>query len=131
MTVNYFYDSFIDLSYLRRTTDFHTDTDGLPFNDYNEEIARGLLSQESFSDYLLMNIVGGKSWKAPNCIIGFFASIGNVLDQEYVSGGFENSRNSSYRQLLDEERREHGPLFGNKYFFGYGTSYYINTYIRF
>jgi hypothetical protein len=131
MTANYFYDSFSDLNYLRRTVDFHSDTDGQPFNDYNMEIARKLLQQESFSDYLLVNIVGGKSWKASNCIIGFFASLGNVFDQEYVSGGFENSRNSSYRQLLEEDNRKHGPLFGNKYFFGYGASYYLNTYIRF
>jgi hypothetical protein len=131
LTANYFYDSFIDLNYLRRTTDFHTDTDGQPFNGYNEETARELLFQESFPDYLLMNIVGGKSWKAPKCIIGFFASISNLLDQDYVSGGFENSRNSSYRQLLEEDRRVNGPLFGNHYFFGNGVSYYINTYIRF
>ena len=131
LTTNYFYDSFIDLNYLRRTSDFHTDTDGLPINDYQEQTAKKLLLQESFGDYLLLNIVGGKSWKAPNCIIGFFASINNVLNHEYVSGGFENSRNSSYRQLLEEDRRAHGPLFGNQYFFGYGISYYINTYIRF
>jgi hypothetical protein len=131
LTANYFYDSFIDLNYLRRTSDFYTESDGQAFNDYNEETARKLLSQESFSNFLLMNIVGGKSWKAPKCIIGFFASISNVLNQEYISGGYENSRNSSYRQLLKEDKREHGPLFGNHYFFGNGVSYYLNTYIRF
>jgi len=131
VTTNYFSNAYIDISYLRRTSDFYTDTDGLPFNDYQEDVAKKLLKQESLGDYFLVNVVGGKSWKVKNHIIGFFASINNILDQKYITGGYENSRRSSYRQQLEESEREHGPLFGNNYFFGNGTTFYLNTYIRF
>ena len=131
ITTNYYSEAYIDLSYLRRTSDFYTDTDGQPFNDYQEEVAKDLLRQETLGDYYLVNVVGGKSWKVKQCIIGFFASINNVLDQEYITGGYENSRKSSYRQLFQERNRDHGPLFGNNYFFGNGITYYLNTYIRF
>ena len=94
-------------------------------------MAKDLLKQETFGDYYLVNVVGGKSWKVKNYFIGFFASINNILDQEYITGGFENSRRASYRQQLEENTRDHGPLFGNNYFFGNGITYYLNTYIRF
>ncbi len=131
VTVNYFSNAYVDVSNLRRTRDFYTDTDGLPFNDYDEAVARVLLQQEELDDYFLANIVGGKSWRVKNYYVGFFATINNVLDQEYKTGGFENSRRASYRQQLEEHNRKYGPLFGNRYFFGNGTTYYLNVYVRF
>jgi len=130
-TVNYFSNAYIDISLLRRTSDFYSDIDGLPFNNYNEETASNLLQQEEFPDYFLVNIIAGKSWRIKRYFVGFFASINNVLDTEYRTGGFEDSRRVSYRQRLEEENREYGPLFGNRYFFGNGTTYYLNLYIRF
>ena len=63
--------------------------------------------------------------------IGFFATINNVLDQEYKTGGFEQSRTANYRNLKEDKSRENGPVFGPRYFFGNGTTYYVNAYIRF
>ena len=82
-------------------------------------------------DYFLVNIVGGKSWKIKKYYVGFFATINNVLNQGYKTGGFEDSRRANYRQQIEEQNREHGPLFGNRYFFGNGTTYYVNVYVRF
>ncbi len=116
---------------MRRTSDFYTDPlDGLPYNDYNEEVANELLQQEELNDYFLVNVVGGKSWKVKNYYVGFFATINNVLDQEYKTGGFEDSRRANYRQQVEEQGRE-TPIFGNRYFFGRGTTYYLNLYVRF
>jgi len=132
VTSNYFSNAYIDVSNFRRTSDFYTDNiDGLPYNDYNEDIARELLQQEELDDYFLVNVVGGKSWKVKNYYVGFFASINNVLDQEYKTGGFEDSRRASYRQQVEEQGRENGPVFGSRYFFGSGTTYYLNLYVRF
>ena len=130
ITTNYFSNAYADISPLTRTKNFYTDYDGLPFNDYNQEKAKTLLQQEQFKDYFLVNAVGGKSWKINQYYIGFFASITNLLNQEYKTGGFEQGRNANYRQLRDDKALEK-PVFGSKYWYGRGTSYFLNVYIRF
>jgi hypothetical protein len=80
---------------------------------------------------MLVNIIGGKSWRVNNYFVGFFATINNVLNQEYVTGGFEQSRLANFRRMREDQSRDNGPLFGNRYFFGNGTTYYLNIYIRF
>ncbi|SHI83919.1 CarboxypepD_reg-like domain-containing protein [Mesonia phycicola] len=130
-TSNYFSNAYIDISALNRSSNFARDYDGLLINDYDADNARNLLEQEQFDDYMLFNIVGGKSWRIDDYYIGFFATINNVFNQEYKTGGFEQSRNSNYTNLNEDQSRENGSLFGNRYFYGYGTTYYLNLYIRF
>jgi len=130
VTTNYFSNAYVDVSNLRRTVDFYTDVDGQPFNDYNEDIARQVLRQEKLEDYFLVNIVGGKSWRIKRYYLGFFVTVNNILNQDYVTGGFEDSRRASYRQQVEEQNRDQ-PIFGNRYFFGNGTTYYANIYVRF
>jgi len=129
-TVNYFSNAYINISPFARTTNFYQDADGLPFNDYNEEVARTLLQQENFDDYFLVNLIAGKSWRIKQYTLGLFGSVNNVLNQEYRTGGFEQSRTANYRLALEESQRE-TPVFGSKYFYGYGTSYYLNMYLKF
>ncbi len=130
-TGNFFSNGYLDISPIARTSNFSTDpTDGLPFNDYDPVIAKELLAQEEFDNYFLLNVVGGKSWRIDDYYIGFFATISNVLDTEYKTGGFEQSRNANYRVLKDDKARDK-PVFGPKYWYGYGASYYLNVYFRF
>ena len=129
-TTNYFSNAYIDVSNLRRSDAFTTDSDGQAFNDYEEIQGRALLRQEELEGYFLVNIVGGKSWRINDYFVGFFATVNNVLDQEYKTGGFEDSRVGDYRSLQEETQRK-TPLFGNRYFMGYGTTYYLNVYVRF
>lgn len=129
-TTNYFSNAYIDVSTLRRSSAFYLDHDGQPFSTYDPETAKELLRQEEFDAYFLVNLVGGKSWKYKAYYLGFFVSIANILDQEYTSGGFESSRLADYRQVLENENRSR-PIFGSRYFFGNGITYYINAYIRF
>ena len=131
MTSNYFSNAYINVSALNRSDNFTRDYDGLTINDYDRNVARELLRQEQFDDYMLFNAVGGKSWKIDDYFIGFFATINNIFDQKYKTGGFEQSRNSNYRNLNEDQSRENGQLFGNRYFYGYGTTYYLNLYVRF
>jgi hypothetical protein len=130
VTGNYFSNAYIDVSTLRRNDNFANDTDGLGFNDYDPEIATQLLQQEQFDDYTLVNVVGGKSWKIKQYFVGFFATINNVFNTRYRTGGFEDSRIADYRGLVEESNRETA-VFGNRYFFGNGTTYYLNFYVRF
>ena len=131
LTTNYFSNAYVDVNNLSRSDNFTTDFDGQPFNDYDPEVANELLKQEKFDDYVLVNIVGGKSWKINQYYVGFFATINNALDQEYITGGFEQGRKSNYRDLKEDRSRENGSVFGSRYFFGTGASYYVNVYVRF
>lgn len=131
VTGNYFSNAYIDINHLARSANFTSDFDGQPFNDFREDEARALLQQEEVDPYVLVNLVGGKSWRIKKYYVGFFATINNALDQRYVTGGFEQGRNSNFRKIREDKSRPNGPLFGNRYFFGRGTTYYINAYVRF
>ncbi|WP_425076570.1 carboxypeptidase regulatory-like domain-containing protein [Psychroserpens sp. S379A] len=129
-TANFFSNAYVDVSPLTRTENFYLDLDGLPFNDYNEDIATELLKQEKFDDYMVVNLIGGKSWKIDQYYIGFFASVGNLLDKQYKTGGFEQGRNANYRELRDDVSNPKR-VFGPKYWYGRGTNYFVNVYFRF
>lgn len=129
-TSNFFSNAYVDVSPITRSQNFYADFDGAPFNDYDAETARGLLKQEEFDSYMLVNVVGGKSWKVNDYFVGFFATINNVLDKEYKTGGFEQGRSANYRTLSEDVSNEKR-VFGPKYWYGYGTTYYLNVYVRF
>ncbi len=131
VTGNYFSNAYIDVNNLARTANFSSDFDGQTFNDYDANVARELLTQEEFDGYALVNVVGGKSWKVKQYFVGFFATINNVLGQDFVTGGFEQGRTTNFRSKREDASRENGPIFGNRYFFGNGTTYYVNVYVRF
>lgn len=130
-TTNYFSNAYIDVNNLARTANFTADFDGQPFNDYDPEVARELLAQEEFDDYFLVNIVGGKSWRINSYFVGFFAAVNNILDQEYTTGGFEQGRLTNFRDIREDKGRQYGQIFGPRYFFGNGTNFYLNVYLRF
>ncbi|MDT0294788.1 carboxypeptidase-like regulatory domain-containing protein [Mesonia ostreae] len=129
-TSNFFSNAYLDVSPITRTKNFYTDFDGAPFNDYDPAVARELLKQEKFDSYMLVNVVGGKSWKIDDYFVGFFATINNVLDKEYKTGGFEQGRSANYRTVSEDMGNEKR-VFGPKYWYGYGTTYYLNVYVRF
>jgi len=144
-TANHFSNAYVDASALRRSDAFVLDADliddsvfiqggnisGSPFNDFDENVARQLLKQEQFEGYMLVNVVGGKTWRVNDYFIGFFATINNVFNQEYRSGGFEQSRRVDYRSQIEEQTNSAGPQFGNRFFYGNGTTYFLNVNVRF
>ncbi len=129
-TANYLDETYVDIAPLKRTENYALDSDGQQFVDYDPEIARELLAQEQFDNYFVLNAVGGKSWKIADYYVGFFASINNILNQKYKSGGFEQGRNANYRTDKADADLD-TPVFGNKYWYGRGTTYFMNVYIRF
>ena len=129
-TINFFSQAFLDISPLTRTANFLNDSDGLPILNYDENVAAELLKQEQFSDYILVNAIGGKSWLVKGKFIGFFISLNNIFDKLYKTGGFEQSRNANYRTLKQDQERE-TPIFGPKYWYGTGASYFAMLYVRF
>ena len=129
-TANLFTNTYVDIGPLTRTSNFTTDFDGITFNEYDEDLARELLKQEKFDDYMVVNLVGGKSWKIGDYYVGFFASVNNLLDEVYKTGGFEQGRNANFRQLRDDKALG-TQVFGSKYWYGRGTTYFVNVNFRF
>lgn len=129
-TANFFSNTFVDIAPLTRSSNFYTDADGLTFPNYDVDLARVLLQQEKFDNYKVINLVGGKSWKISGYYISVFATVNNLLNTEYKSGGFEQGRNANYNELRRDKALEK-PVFGNKYWYGRGATYFLNANISF
>ena len=128
--INYLADSYLDISNITRTDNFSVNNNGISFPGATEETVRQALKQEKFSDFNLLNLTGGKSWRVDNTTLGFFASINNVLDTTYRTGGFEQSRKATFPDL-QADNANGTPSFGPKYFYGFGRTYFINVYVNF
>jgi hypothetical protein len=140
---NYLADNYLDISSLLRTDNFFRnpqDLEGLSFPEATQERGAQLLKQERFDDFYLLNLTGGKSWKINNTTFGLFATINNVLDVDYKTGGFEQSRNGNFREVNQDVSHidpstggyvSHTPAFAPKYFYGYGRTYFLNLYVNF
>ena len=131
--VNYLADNYLDISSLLRTDNFlrnPLDLEGLPFPEATNERVKELLKQEKFDDFTLVNLTGGKSWKVGSQTFGFFASINNVLDVSYKTGGFEQTRNANFREV-NQDVSSGTPAFAPRYFYGNGRTYFLNLYINF
>ena len=129
-TTNFFSNTFVDIAPLTRTSNFYTDADGLTFPNYDLNVAKNLLQQEKFNNYKVVNLVGGKSWKITGYYISVFATVNNLLNEAYKSGGFEQGRNANYNELRADKALQK-PVFGNKYWYGRGATYFLNASISF
>ena len=131
--INYLANSYIDIANILRTDNFVIDSDGFGYQNATPENVTKLLKQEKFDSFALLNLTGGKSWrisKANRNTVGFFASINNLLDIEYKTGGFEQSRKATFPDLQADQANG-TPSFGPKYFYGYGRTFFVNFYINF
>ena len=124
-TVNFFNNTYVDIAPLTRSRNFYSDADGLTFPNYDIASASQLLQQEKFDAYKVVNLVGGKSWKIDGYYISAFATVNNLLNTAYKSGGFEQGRNANYNEL-SADKALNKPVFGNKYWYGRGTTYFLN-----
>jgi hypothetical protein len=134
--VNYLADTYLDVSPILRTNTFFRDpasVNGANFPEATEERARELLKQEKFDSFTLVNLVGGKSWRVSNKnrnTVGFFASLNNIFDITYKTGGFEQARNANFREL-NQDVSSGTPAFAPRYFYGFGRTYFVNFYFNF
>lgn len=128
--INYLAESYIDVSPIARTDRFYKNPkNSLIFSEATEVRAKELLKQEKFNPVSLLNISGGKSWNVFGKYVGLFASVNNLLDVSYKTGGFEQARNANFR-ALNQDISSGTPSFGPKYFYGYGRTYFLNLSIN-
>lgn len=128
--INYLSNSYIDISPISRTQNFYKNpASGFNFPEATEERAAILLQQEKFDPFTLLNLSAGKSWRIYGKNVGLFVSINNLLNVSYKTGGYEQARNANFRQL-NQDVSSGTPSFGNKYFYGYARTYFVNLYIN-
>ncbi|MBD0851415.1 peptidase associated domain and porin domain-containing protein [Maribacter arenosus] len=126
-TANYLANNYANISMITRTPSFYIDPEtGQAFPDATEENVARLLKQERLDNFYLLNLVGGKSWLKKGKYISVFASINNVFDTVFRTGGYEQSRNGNYGQLK-QDNLSGNPSFAPKYWYGYGRTYFLNV----
>ncbi|VXB37544.1 peptidase associated domain and porin domain-containing protein [Maribacter litoralis] len=125
-SANYLANNYANISTITRTQSFLIDPETqLPFPDATDENVEKLLKQKPLDNFYLLNIVGGKSWLKKGKYISVFASVNNVFDTSFRTGGYEQSRNGNYGQLK-QDNLSGSPSFAPKYWYGFGRSYFLN-----
>ena len=128
---NYLGDNYLDVAALSRTDAFYTSTRNSVVV-IDQEKADSYLEQEKLAPIRLLNLVGGKSWRiAKQYNIAIFANINNVLDYRYKTGGFEQARSATYRDIQEDRAAGGAGPFGPRYFNGYGRTYSVNLSLTF
>ena len=95
-----------------------------------ESSLRMLTAQEKFSPALIFNASIGKTWYVGSNQIGFSLEIKNLTNNICKTGGFEQMRLFSDDEYETTTGTRYS-RFDSKYFYLYGTNYYLNIYFRF
>lgn len=129
---NYLDDNFLDPSALIRTERFvQNPVTGAPYAGASEDSLRELLQPVKLPAAYFINANIGKSWRLGAYYVLITASVNNILDNtKYITGGFEQTRRVTFPSFVQENDREF-PLFGPKYWYNQGRSYFINLQVRF
>lgn len=129
---NYLDENFLDPSALLRTERFvQNPVTGTPYAGLDEAELRNVLAPHKLPSAYFLNANVGKSWRLGTYYLLLTASVNNILDNtKYITGGFEQTRRVTYPGYVEENNREF-PLFGPKYWYTQGRSYFVNVQVRF
>lgn len=89
-----------------------------------------LAGQEKFEPAVVVNASIGKTWYVGNNQLGFSFEIKNLTNTICKTGGFEQMRLFSDDEYETTTGTRYS-RFDSKYFYLYGTNYYLNIYFRF
>jgi hypothetical protein len=117
---------------LIRTEGFiQNDLTSSPFYGLTESDLRRVLEPNKLPSSFFLNANAGKSWVIGKYYVLISATVNNILDnRKYITGGFEQTRNAKFDTFSEDLNREY-PLFGPKYWYTQGRSYFINLQFRF
>ena len=125
-TINYLAGNHIQISPISRTESFKLNPEsGKEFTDATDENIEQLLAQKPLNPVYLVNLNAGKSWKFDDLYLSLFLSISNLLDVDYKTGGYEQSRNGNFGEYY-RDNLSGNPSFGPKFWFGYGRTFFLN-----
>lgn len=122
LSVNYFDRSYIPMNYERRTEDA---VRGLTTE--NDELVGRITAQEKIPSAFTVDFFGGKSWKINRSLfLNLNIGVNNILNnRNFITGGFEQFRFDYNGRNTNVDR------FPTRYFYGFGTNYFINLGLRF
>ena len=120
---NYYNNMYLSMSPIYRT-------DYVLTSSMTDEEIRNLRRQEKFDSSYTLNASIGKNWYIHRkYTLGFSLQIDNILnDQNIKTGGYEQTR---LQELTDDRAVKGYEAFDSKYFYMFGTTYYLNLYFRF
>lgn len=119
VNLNYFDKIYLDFSQIRRTQNAVSEISKIE----SPELWASIINQERVPANFTLDLFGGKSWKIGSRFIYFTAGINNILNnQKFVIGGYEQSR-------YDFRSNDVG-RFPSRYFYAYGTNYFIGLSFR-
>jgi hypothetical protein len=127
VNVNYFDGIWMDIFPERHTTEFLTSINQSPAN--YEDLLQPLdkiLEQEQAPSAFTVDVFARKSWRIyRRYYLAINAGFNNVLNNKnFITGGFEQ-----YRSRIQND--EFVDLFARKYFYGFGTNYFIGATLSF
>ncbi|MBT8235424.1 MAG: Plug domain-containing protein [Bacteroidia bacterium] len=126
MTANFIDGRYVRPAFITRTESFLLDPEtGTQFPEASPENVGALLKQKAMAPVYLLNLIGGKSWKWKDTYISTFFSFSNLFNAQFQSGGYEQGRNGNYGQLYQDQLSTN-PVFGPKYWYGQGRSFFLN-----
>lgn len=130
--INYLNENYTHVSPILRIDNFFVnpeDQSGFPFDDIDLTTANKLLRQEKLDAIFSINLLGGKSWRFNKKTIGLFIVVNNILNQTYKIGGYEQSRNANYHEVLQSQTVK-PTSFGTNYAYSQGRTYFFNLYLK-
>ncbi|MGI9525832.1 MAG: carboxypeptidase-like regulatory domain-containing protein [Weeksellaceae bacterium] len=129
VTGNFLADNYADISPTKRTERFVQNDEGRPYEGLTEQTLREVLRQEKFSDEFMLNLNAGKSFRMGQYWAMIGLTVNNVLNnKDYRTGGFEQLRIANYEVATQPNNNK---IFGNRYWYDQGTSYFLNLIVRF
>lgn len=126
LNFNLFDDIYIAANPARRTSG------AIDLVDPDSELYDKIVTQEKVDRQFTMDISGGKSWRLNNTFkllkkqtfVLLNAGFTNILNnRKFINGGFEQLRFDYFDKNPDK--------FANKYFYSYGTTFFISITLRF
>ncbi|RNA60827.1 TonB-dependent receptor [Chryseobacterium nematophagum] len=129
---NYFDDNYLDPSALIRTEYFIQNKNSFtPFVNLTQSELRRVLEPNRLPSSFFFNVNVGKSWVIGKYYVLVSSTVNNILNnKKYITGGFEQTRNAKFPDFAKDMDREF-TLFGPKYWYTQGRSYFVNVQFRF
>lgn len=129
---NYLDNNYLDPSPLLRSQSFvQNGNTGTPYAGVDDAELRRLLAPNKLPSAHFINANVGKSWLLGKYYVLISASVNNIFDNtNYITGGFEQTRNVKFDGFQEDFNRSQ-TLFGPKYWYTQGRSYFINLQVRF
>ncbi len=95
-------------------------------NPATDVLIEDIYGQEKYPRAITFDAFARKSWKKDDLYIALTASVNNIMNNRFRSGGFEQLR-LRYRGSFDNDGQfQLENLFPPKYYYAYGTTYFIS-----